>query len=255
MREADRRRRTYSVAWIDTLATRPAARPVGAHPRRARDARRADRPRRAATRWPLPGDPRLAAPPVAARRAGRPGRRCARSTSCGSARRRGTGAASSSRSPTFFHPLDGVAGWNRLYGPRGFVQYQFVVPDGAEDDRAADRRAHRPGRARRRSSPCSSGSARATPGLLSFPIAGLDAGPGPAGPPGPAPPARRARPSWSSARGGRVYLAKDSRLDAGAAARRCTPASTTSARSAAGSTPTGVFQSDLSRRLRSCDPT
>jgi decaprenylphospho-beta-D-ribofuranose 2-oxidase len=122
----------YSVAWIDLLATRGhLGRSVL---NRADHASVADLGNRAAVA-PLAFRPRqlLSIPPIV------PGRGVLTHSTVAAfnefwfrhaPRRR---LAEIQDLAAFFHPLDMVGSWNRLYGKRGMVQYQFVVPFGQEE--------------------------------------------------------------------------------------------------------------------------
>jgi decaprenylphospho-beta-D-ribofuranose 2-oxidase len=146
----------------------------------------------------------------------------------------------------FFYPLDAVGDWNRLYGSRGFVQYQFVVPFGEESTvRDAVERLAASGSASFLAVLKRFGPGR---GMLSFPIEGwtlaLDI------------PARQDHVSELldgmdrrvADAGGRVYLAKDARLDPGLVAAMYPELARAEAiRSTLD--PENVFRSDLARRL------
>jgi decaprenylphospho-beta-D-ribofuranose 2-oxidase len=147
----------------------------------------------------------------------------------------------------YFYPLDTVRHWNHLYGPRGFVQWQFVVPDAAVDLlRAVIERLAAAGAASfltvlKRFGP-------ANPGPLSFPAPGwtlaLDMA---AATRGLADVLDDLDRQVADA-GGRIYLAKDSRVAPELVAAMY-PRLGEWQRVQARLDPAGELQSDLARRL------
>jgi decaprenylphospho-beta-D-ribofuranose 2-oxidase len=147
----------------------------------------------------------------------------------------------------FFHPLDGIRNWNTVYGPAGFRQYQFVVPFGAENalrqilERISAARAPSFVTVLKRFGP-------GDEGYLSFPMPGwtlaLDF---PARTPGLDGLLRRLDDKVVTA-GGRVYLAKDSRVGADVLAEMY-PRLPDFRKLRGELDPAGQLVSDLSRRL------
>jgi decaprenylphospho-beta-D-ribofuranose 2-oxidase len=148
---------------------------------------------------------------------------------------------------TFFHPLDGVDDWNRVYGRHGLVQYQCAVPEAEGDVVRQVLEAVRDASAPSFLSVLKRfGPGNASP--LSFPAPGwtlaVDV---PARVAGLGPVLDRLDDLVAS-RGGRTYLAKDSRTSR-AHLRRMYPRLDEWAEVRHRADPRGVLVSDLSRRL------
>lgn len=147
----------------------------------------------------------------------------------------------------FFHPLDGIRNWNRVYGPGGFRQYQYVLPFGEE---SAVRRSFELVSALPAPSFVTvlKRFGESDPGFLSFPRPGwtlaLDF---PARTPALLPLLDRLD-RLVMEHGGRVYLAKDSRVARGAF-EAMYPRAEEFRAIRAGIDPGRILASDLSRRL------
>jgi decaprenylphospho-beta-D-ribofuranose 2-oxidase len=147
---------------------------------------------------------------------------------------------------SFYHPLDMIGEWNRAYGARGFLQYQFVVPMSAQDTfRTIVEQIARSGHVSFLNVLKRFGEASRAP--LSFPQPGwtitVDF------------PIRRGLAEFCDRldeqvldAGGRLYLAKESRTSA-ATLHRMYPRIDEWRKLRAAADPDGVFASDLSRRL------
>ena len=115
----------------------------------------------------------------------------------------------------FFFPLDAVNAWNRAYGKRGFVQYQFVVPTSAAREIVPKILTHlRDAQVASYLAVIKTFGDMPSPGLMSFPMAGttvaLDI-------PAPDETDRLAldrADAMVADVGGRVYPAKDARMSA-----------------------------------------
>ena len=148
----------------------------------------------------------------------------------------------------YFHPLDGVRDWNRIYGPAGFLQYQFAVPDAAAHlvprTLEALRQVGAPSflTVLKRFGP-------SNPGPLSFPLPGWTlAADVSAAVPGLMEVLTRLDEEVAAA-GGRLYLAKDSRQSA-AMLRATYPRLEEWRQLRRQMDPRGVLDSDLARRTQ-----